>query len=77
MKLIVNLRNTVGVNSEINYVFAVPTKNSIHYLRENDTIRKHIRQIEFITSTKLRVHIATSSQLLNLEKKDARWLSWA
>ena len=72
-----NLRNTAGVNPEINYVFVVPTMNSIHYLRENDTIRKHVRQIELITSTKLRVHIATLSQLLNLEKKDARWLSWA
>ena len=48
--------------------------NSVYYLRGNDAIRKHVRQIELqdpeaITSTKLRKHIATLSQLLNLEER--------
>lgn len=42
-KLIVNLGSAVGVNPENKYVFAVPTMNSIHYLRRNNTIRKHVR----------------------------------
>ena len=40
VELIVNLRNAVGVNPENKYVFAVPTMNSIHYLRGSDAIRK-------------------------------------
>ena len=36
-KLIVNLGSAVGVNPENKYVFAVPAKNSIHYLRGNNT----------------------------------------
>ena len=69
VKLIVNLRNAVGVNPENKYVFAIPTMNSIHYLRGNDAKRKHVRQIELqcpeaVTSTKLRKQIATLSQLL-------------
>ena len=80
VKLIVNLRNAVGVNPENKYVFAVPTMKSIHYLRGNDAIRKHVRQIELqcpeaITSTKLRKQIVTLSQLLNLEERELEMLA--
>ena len=44
-------------------------------IRGNDALRKHVKLCELkkpesITSTKLRKHIATMCQLLNLEKRE-------
>lgn len=75
LKKIVELRETVGVNSNHKYVLSVPALWSLQFIRGNDALRKHGRifQLECpkeITSTKLRKHIATLSQLLNLKDQE-------
>ena len=68
-----NCNCTVGIPKEIPYVFAV-TNGSLFNIRGTDALRKHVKLCEWkspasITSTKLRKHIATMCQLLNLEKR--------
>ena len=80
IKKIVELREAVGVNPNNKYVFAVPTLGSLQFIRGNDALRKHVRMCqlecpEAITSTKLRKHIATLSQLLNLKDRELEMLA--
>ena len=80
IKLIVNTREAVSVNPNNKYVFAVPTMNSLQYMRGNDALRKHARLCtlkcpEAVTSTKLRKHIATLSQIINLEERELEMLA--
>ena len=80
IKKIVELREAVGVNPNNKYVFAVPTLGSLQFFRGNDALRKHVRMCqlecpEAITSTKLRKHIATLSQLLNLKDRELEMLA--
>ena len=80
IKLLVNLREHVGVNVNNKYVFAIPTMGSLQYLRGSDALRKHVNFCSLkcpqaITSTKLRKHIATLSQLLNLEERELGMLA--
>ena len=79
IRLIVKLRDDVGVNPNNKYVFSIPTMGSLQYLRGNDALRKHVRLCnlkcpEAVTSTKLRRHIATLSQLLNLQERELEML---
>ena len=74
------MRENVGVNPSNKYVFAIPTMGSLQYLRGSDALRKHVRLCdlkcpEAITSTKLSKHIATSSQLLNLQERELEMLA--
>ena len=60
--------------------FAVPTLGSLQFIRDNDALRKHVRMCqlecpEAITSTKLRKHTATLSQLLNLKDQELEMLT--
>ena len=75
LKKIVELRETVGVNPNHKYVLSEPALWCLQFIRGNDALRKHGRifQLECpkaITSTKLRKHIATLSQLLNLKDQE-------
>lgn len=79
--LLVKLRDNVGINPKNKYVFAVQGSQSLNFVRGSDAIRKHVRQCNSlkcpmaITSTKLRKHIATLSQLINLEEKELEMLA--
>lgn len=80
LNVIINLRGTVGVNENNKYVFAIPTMQSLQYLRGSDALRKHVRLCELrcpqaISSTKLRKHIATLCQILNLQKRELEMLA--
>ena len=74
-------RSDVGVSEKNQFVFSIPTMGSENYIRGNDALRKHVQEIkdlklpEAITSTKLRNHIATIKQLLNLEEHELEMLA--
>ena len=76
--LLSKTRETVGVMDKNKYFFAVP--NSLNYIRGNDALRKHVKLAKLqcpmaVTSTKLRKHIATLSQLLNLQERELEMLA--
>lgn len=79
--LLVNLRSSIGINPDNKYVFAVQGMQSLSFVRGSDAIRKHVKLCknlkcpEAISSTKLRKHIATLSQLINLEEKELEMLA--
>ena len=80
MKLLISLRKEVGTNPENPFVFPVIGNGSVKNVRGPDAIRKHVRLCnlkhpEAIYSTNLRKHIATLSQLINLEKNELEMLS--
>lgn len=80
MKLLIQLRNEVGVNPENQFIFPVLGNGSVKNMRGSDAIRKHTRLCnlkcpESIYSTNLRKHVATLSQLLNLEKNELEMLA--
>ena len=80
IKVLINVRTSVGVSNENKYVFSVPTTGSVQHIRGNDALRKHVilsnlKCPEAVTSTKLRKHIATLSQLLNLEERQLEMLA--
>ena len=78
--LLLNLQCNIGVNLLNPYIFSVPTENSMANMRANDALRKHVGMIpelrypDAIRCTNLRKHIATMSQLLNLQ--DTEQISW-
>lgn len=78
IQILINNRMHIAVKSENPYVFPVST--SLNHIRGNDALRKHVNLCELkrpdvITSTKLRKHIATFSQLLNLEENELEMLA--
>ena len=78
--VIIKLRAAVGVNVNNQYVFAIPMMQSLQYLRGSDAIRKHVQLSnlqcpESVTSTKLRKHIATLCQILNLQTRELEMLA--
>ena len=80
IQLIVSLRGPIGVNPNNKFVFAIPTANSLNYIRGNDAIRKHVQLCSLkcpqaVSSTKLRKHIATLSQILNLQESELEMLA--
>lgn len=80
IQLLVKVRDCIGVSSSNPYVFAVVSNNSGNFIRGNDALRKHVllshlKRPDVITSTKLRKHIATLSQLLNLEERELEMLA--
>ena len=81
MELLVKTRYAVGVSENNEYVFSIPTMRSENFIRGNDAIRKHVQEIsdltcpEAITSTRLRKHIATITQLQSLEKRELEMLA--
>lgn len=80
INLLNELRSSVGINPDNKYVFAVQGMESLSYIRGSDAIRKHVKLCslkcpEAISSTKLRKHIATLSQLVNLEERELEMLA--
>ena len=80
MQLLVQLRSKVGVAATNPYVFSIPTCGSTKNVRGPDAMRKHLKKCDLkcpgaINSTNLRKHIATLSQLLNLEGSDMEMLA--
>jgi len=68
-------RKEAGVHPDNQYVFARPNFDSRNPIRSSDAIRRFANETylsapENVTSTKLRKHVATVSQILNLEKND-------
>ena len=67
-------RNEAGINKDNSYLFA-RSHESMNSIRSCDVLRKFskdasLSQPENITNTKLRKHVATVSQILNLKKSD-------
>ena len=80
IKLLIKLRDDVGVKAENKYVFAVLGNGSLKNIRGPDAIRKHVKLCqlkcpEAIYSTNLRKHVATLSQLLNLQQNEQEMLA--
>ena len=80
IQLLNECRTEVGVNPENPFVFSVPTSGSVKNIRGPDAIRKHVRACnlscpEAIYSTNLRKHVATLSQLVNLEANELELLA--
>ena len=72
---LIETREAVGVSAENPYVFARPFFSSVSCLRGHDCLRKYAKKCgalcpENLTSTKLRKHIATVSQILNMSKNE-------
>ena len=75
INLLIETRKLAGVNPQNPYVFARSSFDSLNPIRSSDCLRKFavecgVTKATNITSTKLRKHVATVSQILNLEKND-------
>lgn len=73
--LLLKWRNEAGVAEENKYVFARPNFGSLEPLRSSDVLRYFAKEVgltkpENITSTRLRKHVATVAQVLNLDRND-------
>lgn len=80
INLLIKLRGGVGVKEENRYVFAVLGNGSLKNIRGPDAIRKNVELCqlklpEAIYSTNLRKHVATLSQLLNLQQNELKMLA--
>lgn len=81
MNLLIKLRGGVLTNPENSYLFCVLGNGSVKNVRGPDAMKKHVRLCgalknpEAIYSTNLRKHVATLSQLLNLEKRELEMLA--
>lgn len=77
--LILKIRNSVNVFEQNEYLFAIPY-TAVGCYRGSDCLRKAANECgssspKLLTSTKLRKHIATMSQLLNLSTNDREQLA--
>jgi len=68
------LRSNAGVSADNEFVFAA-TKGSMNHIRGNDVLRNHAalcgaHNPADLTSTNLRKHIATLSQVMNLQRHE-------
>lgn len=75
IKLLLASRGKMGVNEENNFVFARSSHGSLGHIRGSDCLRKYANECgasssESLTSTRLRKHIATMSQVLNLRDNE-------
>lgn len=75
LDLIVQHRELVGVAAENPFVFARANNKSLGHIRGCDCIRNLVHEVDLqyphkITSTGLRKHIATMSQLVNLQDNE-------
>lgn len=79
LDLILKIRNSVNVFEDNEYLFAIPF-TVVGCYRGSDCLRKAAYECgsaspKLLTSTKLRKHIATMSQLLNLTNNDREQLA--
>lgn len=81
MLLLNKCRDSVGVSPSNQFLFAIPTSNSLKNIRGPDALRKHVKSCpglecpDVVRSTNLRKHVATLSQVLNLENEDLEMLA--
>jgi len=81
IEVIIAKRSDVGVNEENHYIFGVPTRGSLRYLRGNDCIAAALTRCNGlkcpngIKSTKLRKFVATVSQIVDLKENELDWLA--
>ena len=82
INLLIKTKKDVGIPDENLYVFARPSRQSLDLMRARDCLRKFATQCEpvlsnpaAITSTKLRKHIATISQVRSLKETEVDWLA--
>lgn len=73
--ILLKYREKAGVNTKNNFVFARANGESLNPIRMSDTLRTYRSTLnlsagECLTSTRLRKHIATVSQVLNLSRLD-------
>ena len=74
-------RKYSSIDPSNKFVFAVVQKGSIEAYRGSDCIRQHRKLIpnlecpDIITSTQMRKHVSTLSQLLNLEENEIEMLA--
>lgn len=73
--LLLKWRTEASVNEENQYVFPRPNFDSLEPLRSADVLRRFAKEVglkcpENITSTKLRKHVATVTQVLSLDEHD-------
>ena len=73
--LLLRLRKEAAVNEKKQYVFPRPNFYSIEPLRSSDVLRRFAKEADLqfpenVTSTKLRKHVATVAQVLNLTNHD-------
>lgn len=78
--LLLRYRADAGVDQRNRYVFATANSASLFPLRSADVLRQFAKQAklkcpESVTSTKLRKHVATVVQILNLSKHDMEVLA--
>ena len=79
MDLLIKLRTSSGVVEANPFLFAIPN-GSLSNIRGPDALRKHVkicqlRNPQAFTSTNLRKHIATLSQVLNLKENELELLA--
>ncbi|KAF7641710.1 hypothetical protein LDENG_00274210, partial [Lucifuga dentata] len=72
MELLIKTREEVGISPSNPYIFARPYYGSQENIRGCDSLKRYAeacgaKHPENLTSTKLRKHVATVSQLLNLQ----------
>ncbi|XP_061772613.1 uncharacterized protein LOC133562524 [Nerophis ophidion] len=72
VELLIKTRDEVGISTSNLYILARPCYGSLENIRECDSLKRYSESCgaqhpENITSTKLRKHVATVSQLLNLQ----------
>lgn len=75
IELLIKHRSDVGVFKDNKYIFARTNFNSLNCQRASESIKKSaidagLKEPNLITSTKLRKHIATMSQLFNLKENE-------
>lgn len=73
--LLVQSRETVGVLKDNIYVFARVNRGSLSSIRSSDCLGRFAQEAgteypHYLTSTKLRKHVATVSQILNLSENE-------
>lgn len=70
----VSVRHENGVSKDNPYLFALPYRNNVTLVSSQClrqlAKRAHLKQPELVTCTRLRKHIATLSQVLNLTNNE-------
>ena len=78
---LIKWRSKAGITQDNVFVYAAPTRNSKHFLRGNEVMRKVLSKIdnlqnpERIRSTELRKYCATVTQISDLSENELRWLA--
>ena len=80
IELLLSAREKVGVSVHNEYLFPRPTRDSKGHVRGWDVIHEistkaRLQKPELVTSTKIRKHIATVLQLLDMNDAELSWIT--